>query len=220
MGENVDQKFIRLIQHKLDTNLNLADGSIGEFEFPQFIAIPESTFEKLGFDRQDVDELLFKYHLMEMIHEHKILSEPPRKEPKDMDSFDIKVQYLSRLKPSEWENVYVLEIYPWHYQKLHNMIFSNDPLRAIIYNAVTGVGLLRKKKFKFKNHQPEFMLFKKLYEVLNRPIKRDEMLEILKMKEGRNATIAINDLVKKIRSRTGLTTEELVLNNGDVTLSI
>lgn len=219
--ESADQKFVRLIRHKLESNLNLVEKGTGD-DFPCTIAIPESTFEKVGFDKQDVQELLQKYKLFGFIESYKMFSEiPPGGLMADHGPLGYKAyNFFSSIKPEEWENLYVLCVFPEDFENTYKQLFSDYIERKIQYNIVTGVGILRKKTFKFKDNQPEFFLFKQLYRKYNEPMKRDEVLTILKHADNKTATFAINELAKKIRTRTGLTPKELVLNNGNITLSI
>lgn len=97
----------------------------------------------------------------------------------------------------------------------------------IIYNEKTGIGHIGNKKFKFKDHKPEYRIFAKLYENMNKKLNRYDVLELAHFyEEGedinparRNAeTETINTVAKEIRKRTGLNTEQLVMNNGNLTL--
>lgn len=216
-----DQKFINLIGRKLESNLNLFEAGSGK-ELPHSIAVPESTFEKEGFDRQDINELLKKFQFLSVITEYKIYSKPLTvKEMTDGDVTAFKAyDFFLSLKPAEYENLYVLMVDTEEYLKFYNQLFAEKIVRPIKYNSSTGSGTLRRKDFKLKDNQPEFFLFKELYESYNEPIKRTKILKILNHPDDSDATFAINDLAKKIRSRTGLTTKELVLNNGNITLSI
>jgi hypothetical protein len=215
-----DQKFIRLINHKLGSNLNLIEKGSEDANLPLLIAVPQSTFEKIGFDKQDVDELLHKYQIFNVIYEYKHFSVMPSEEFM-MDILESKAyDFFAAVDPSEHEKVYVLMINPKGFEDAYKELIPDDSKRIIAYNAVTGFGTLRKKKFKFKDNQPEFALFKMLYKNPNEPVKRDVVLKILHKQDSKSATDAINALAKKIRTRTGLTTEELVLNNGNITLSI
>lgn len=106
---------------------------------------------------------------------------------------------------------------------IHDGLINNDSENAnriIKYNAASGTGILRDLPFRFKNDQPEYKLFERLYARKNRPIGRSEILNILEIKDSKMATLKLNDLAKKIRKRTTLTPQELVLNNGDMTLTI
>lgn len=91
---------------------------------------------------------------------------------------------------------------------------------GIYYNSITGKGWFKDKDFTFKDHQPEFRLFKELYGHIGETIKRFDVLIIMGKTEGtkNSQTNEINELVKKIRARTQLNTKELVQNNGNITL--
>lgn len=93
-------------------------------------------------------------------------------------------------------------------------------LPKIVYNDKTGIGITENKRFKFKNHQPEFRIFAEMYKNINNPIIRGEVLKISACKElGEDTkTYFINELTKKMRKRTGLTKDNIVNNNGDLTL--
>ncbi len=103
----------------------------------------------------------------------------------------------------------------------------NEELPKIKYNSQTGVGQVNNKKFKFKDHQPEYRVFKLLYERMNKKVLRYEILlatHFYEDGEDQNParkiseTNDINEVTKKIREKTGLNTEQLVNNNGNLTL--
>ena len=218
--ETVDQKFCRLIKHKLDSNLNIVERGYSD-GIPSWVGIPESTFEKIGFDKQDILEMLKKYRIFGFINDYKMFSELSSHSFSETNPLESKADdFFSNVHPSEWENLYVLSISNKKFEDIYKQLFNDYPGRIIQYNSVTGVGVLRKKVFKLKDDQPEFFLFKDLYENPNESIKRADVLKILKRDDDSTATFAINELAKKIRLRTGLTTKELVLNNGNITLSI
>lgn len=98
---------------------------------------------------------------------------------------------------------------------------------SIEYNSITGIGVVNTKKFKFKDHQPEYRVFKLLYENINKKVLRyDILLATHFYEDGEdqdparkiNETNDINEVAKKIREKTGLNTEQLVNNNGNLTL--
>jgi hypothetical protein len=216
-----NQRFIRLIGHKIGSNLNLFEAGSEEENRPLLIAVPESTFEKIFFDKQDVSELLRKYQFEGVFYEYEYFSDMPQKKYADMGILESKAyDFFSAVEPAEREKVYVMMVNQTEFENTYKALFSDSIKRIIAYNPVTGVGTLRKKNFKFKDNQPEFILFKMLYENFNEPVKRELVLKTLHKQEGKTATLAINDIAKKIRTRTGLTTKELVLNNGNITLSI
>jgi len=104
------------------------------------------------------------------------------------------------------------------------------PEAEIHYNKNTGIGYANGKRFIFKNHQPEFVVFSHLYLNINHPITKKEILKFCQYDENRPITSEgqsyhyakgayfINNLAKKIRKRTGLTPDQVALNNGDLTL--
>lgn len=106
----------------------------------------------------------------------------------------------------------------------------------ISYNTKTGVGYAN-KRFKFKNDQKEFSVFAEMYNKVNEPISRQRILELSGYKETgveglellsnnpkrkpaihTTATYLINELAKKMRKRTGLNKDQIVNNNGELTL--
>jgi hypothetical protein len=92
----------------------------------------------------------------------------------------------------------------------------------IFYDKETGLGYINSKKFKLKDNQPDYGVFAKLYHRIGKKLLRNEVLKIIGLEESEakrsTNTFAINDLAKKIRQRTGLNTEQLVNNNGNLTL--
>ena len=104
---------------------------------------------------------------------------------------------------------------------------SGKKMASIEYNPITGDGIVNTTSFKFKDHQPEYRLFKLLCEKVNNKIQRYDVLVAIHFYEdgadiepARKSleTEEINKVVKKIRGKTGLTTKQLVNNNGNVTL--
>lgn len=108
----------------------------------------------------------------------------------------------------------------------------------INYNQNTGIGYADNKRFKFKNHQPEFFVFAEMYQNINKPVLKNRVLELSGHKEDANeggfekladsprrkssisvsSTYLVNELAKKMRTRTGLNTDQIVNNNCDLTL--
>ena len=114
--------------------------------------------------------------------------------------------------------LYVIQLDKEKFFNLYNNINKKSDL-GIYYNPITGKGWVKGKIFTFKDHQPEFLLFEKLYKNINTTIKRNEVLNITGTSPNiKMTTFYINDLVKKIRMRTQLNTQELVQNNGNITL--
>lgn len=118
--------------------------------------------------------------------------------------------------------------------------FAQSPIPEIYYNCQSGIGFVDGKRFKFKDDQPEFKVFSELYKNINKPLFREKVLRLsnfYKEDEGSDisniiligkqkrkksqytsATYFINALAKKIRERTGLNINQLVNNNGNLTL--
>jgi hypothetical protein len=228
MSETIDQQFTKMLMRKVETSLDFRPPEKeAEYGMPYYIVIPHSTFIKMGFDQADIGNILAKYKIFGAVSAYKKFDNIPGYDfTPSMDHFEMQAQdYFNKLHPedSEWETIYVLEINKEKLDWMHDGLIdedAHDTDRIIKYNAVSGAGVLRDKNFKFKNHQPEFKLFERLYAHKNRPIERSEILKILGIEESKNATLKINDLAKKIRTRTTLTLQELVLNNGDITLTI
>ena len=96
----------------------------------------------------------------------------------------------------------------------------------ISYNEVTGRGHAV-KEFSFKDNTSEFRVFKLLYENINNKITRYDILvtahfyeegEDIDKERKSQETFKINEIVKNIRTKTGLDTKQLVNNNGNLTL--
>ena len=88
---------------------------------------------------------------------------------------------------------------------------------GIFYNPITGIGWANGKKFKFKDQKPNFILFGKLYARIGNRVTKEEIWDIIRH-EGN--MIAINDVAGELREKTGLNVDELVLNNGNLTLAL
>ena len=104
-------------------------------------------------------------------------------------------------------------------------------LPLIEYNEATGKGeVVGKKKFKFKDGSPEYKVFKILYTKLGKKPAKLERQDVLitvdfykdyekpDLTRKTAETALINDIAKNIREKTGVNTEELVNNNGSLTL--
>lgn len=108
---------------------------------------------------------------------------------------------------------------------------------GIYYDKYTGVGYAYGRRFKFKNDQPEFLIFAEMYDDINRPLARARVLQLANYEKSEDetfeklsdnpkrkssshtsATYFINELAKKMRGMTGLSIDQLVNNNGDLTL--
>jgi hypothetical protein len=94
---------------------------------------------------------------------------------------------------------------------------TTNPFLGIYYNSITGIGWSNCKKFKFKDQKPNFILFGKLFERIGNRVAKEEIWDIIGH-EGN--MIAINDVAGELREKTGLNTDELVLNNGNLTLAL
>jgi len=119
----------------------------------------------------------------------------------------------------------------WTLKKERPTVKATGPVSVatanISYNEKTGIGRVGSTKFKFKDHKPEYRIFAKLYENINKKLDRYDVLELAHFYEygeepdpaRKNAeTETINTITKEIRKRTGLNTEQLVMNNGNLTL--
>ncbi len=117
------------------------------------------------------------------------------------------------------------------YEKNWNLKpIEENKLPIIIYNEITGIGTVNGNNFRFARGRKGgmmFRLFARLYKRMNQSINRFDVLEAISFYESgqesdsNNSTLetkAITNVVSKIRDKTGLNQQELVVNNGDVTL--
>lgn len=99
---------------------------------------------------------------------------------------------------------------------------GNAGPKGVYYNPNTGVGYAYSKRFKFKNDQSDFLIFAEMYKNINCPVSRNEILKMIGYEEigakDTMATYKINEVVKKMRNMTGLNTDQIANNNGDLTL--
>lgn len=105
---------------------------------------------------------------------------------------------------------------------------QNKILPVIEYNPTTGMGVVNSdKKFKFKDGSPEHNIFNQLYSKMPKKLPRQDVLiagEFYQDYENPDPTkktletAFINDKVISIREKTGLNTEQLVNNAGNLTL--
>jgi hypothetical protein len=94
---------------------------------------------------------------------------------------------------------------------------KKDSKKIITYNNITGMGRVDHHPFKFKNHQPEFRLFSDLYDNMNTAVPF-ERVKVLIGGESHSWSQRITTLVTKIKRRTKLTKDDIVQNNGSLTL--
>ncbi len=104
---------------------------------------------------------------------------------------------------------------------------SDEP--GIIYNDVTGVGKINGKKFKLKDGKPDYRVFKMLYGKIGKKLERQDVLiaggfyedhETADPARRGDETSFINEIAKSLREKTGLNTEQLVNNDGNLTLAL
>ena len=123
-------------------------------------------------------------------------------------------------------------------------IIETEP--KLLYNLETGMGYFEDKEFKFRDGTIEFKLFNEAYQNYGKKVKREKVIEILNIsKEEKNndpskvfsafseysgsrpkkrttrevtITESLNNVVKKIRTKTGLSPKQFVNNLGNITL--
>ncbi len=104
---------------------------------------------------------------------------------------------------------------------------SADGLPLIEYNTESGRGRANNKKFKFKDGNPEYHIFKQLYLRMGKKLERQDVLIAGGFYQDHEApdparvtdeTGFINDIAKTIREKTGFNTEQMVNNGGNLTL--
>lgn len=100
-------------------------------------------------------------------------------------------------------------------------------LPTVSYNPVSGYGYIGDRKFKFVDGTPEYRVFGKLYENINKKLGRYDVLEIGHFYEDGEEpnptkktleTAFINGVTKTMREKTGLSVEQIVQNRGNLTL--
>lgn len=118
------------------------------------------------------------------------------------------------------DNYFTLEILP-AFQKIFEAVLLklNQPAGApvgVYYNKEPGVGYAR-KRFKFKRGSDSYKVFPEMYEHINTPVVEQRIKELLNF-EGTGFYERTNKLAKAIRRPTDLTSNEVILNNGSLTL--
>jgi len=110
--------------------------------------------------------------------------------------------------------------------RLEDPQLANEPISKIspetYYSARTGRGSKDGKTIRFVKNKKPFSLFNALLKARNNELVRSSVMEVLGLKSSDNNTFiarTISDVVCQIRKTTHLSQEELVLNNGDITLS-
>lgn len=91
------------------------------------------------------------------------------------------------------------------------------------YAIETGIGKIKGKEFKLEEGKNPSLILKALSD--KKQLRRAEVIGLLELDSDDNAkgsrsanTLAINDVVKRLRKTTGLSAKELVNNNGNITL--
>lgn len=112
-------------------------------------------------------------------------------------------------------------------KKTDEIELKND-LPVVIYDTSTGLGsVLNGKDFKFKYNSKEFRLFRELHNNINTMVKRYDVVVAIELYEDGDKekperrsldTEAISRTANKIREKTGLTTDQLVNNDGNLVL--
>ncbi|MES2436994.1 MAG: hypothetical protein V4519_03190 [Patescibacteria group bacterium] len=112
--------------------------------------------------------------------------------------------------------------------RLNNMDGQVNELPNIEFNPTTGIGCVNSiRDFRFKDGSPEHMIFTQLYSRLTKKLSRQDVLIAGSFYEDYDKpdpskktleTTFINDRAKSIREKTGLNTQQLVMNAGNLTL--
>ena len=92
---------------------------------------------------------------------------------------------------------------------------SDEPV-GVYYEKEAGIGYAR-KRFKFKRGSDTYKVFPELYERVGIPVPQERVKELLDF-AGTGYYERANGTAKAIRRATDLTADELVLNNGSLTL--
>jgi hypothetical protein len=208
------------------------------------LEIPIEILEREGFSIAEAELLIDKmdktadHHFIKVndTHNNKLIASGismPHSTDKvtrliiDIESVGTLEDIKSHLESFERNLEEVRKIQPVHAVKEIVSTSANEKLPAIEYNTQTGMGRVNNKKFKFKDGTSEYRLFSLLYENIGKKVGRYEVLLATQFYEdGENQDIArkaaettnINDVMKTMREKTGLTPDELVNNNGNITL--
>lgn len=120
---------------------------------------------------------------------------------------------------------------PKHFNKVIKKYSNAINTKDLSYDPETGIGYFENNKFRFRTNSKLYNVFTELYKKRNRKITQGKILSLIKFysdKYKRDPDItpesdeisAINKIAVKIRSRVGLTNEQLVMNKGCLILSI
>ena len=98
----------------------------------------------------------------------------------------------------------------------------------VYYDEATGTGEVNGEKFRLKKGSKDELLFTALCENIDKAVPRINILRIISFyrpdekqpqeHRRKDETYSINEIIKSLRRKTGLTTKMLVNNNGDITL--
>ncbi|MEI8061331.1 MAG: hypothetical protein WCG99_03510 [Candidatus Berkelbacteria bacterium] len=112
------------------------------------------------------------------------------------------------------------------------IVFSDVEVNAVAsekkiswFNPVTGRGLIKKKKFRLIQGKPNYIIFYALLQSVKQSLKRDKVIKLLDLyPETKNFipenSAKISQYVKQLRNTTGLTYNDIIQNNGTITLII
>jgi len=188
------------------------------------INIPDCKFTEEGLDLDDINSALLGFLRKKKIENYEHFY--------GWMTHSGGINISSEIAPVN-ENDY--GIYEIKLNEKEMIFFQQEPIPEIHYNSKTGIGFIGLKRFKFKDNQTEYKVFPELYKNINRKVLRKKLLDLIGFTESKelsnqydskgnkligkqSATYKINELVKKIRKRTGLNTNQLVNNNGNLIL--
>lgn len=96
--------------------------------------------------------------------------------------------------------------------------WEDDGPARVYYEEGSGKGYAR-KGFKFKRSSDSYKVFPAMYESIGTPIANEHIKELIGFPlKGTGYAERVNGIAKAIRRSTGLTADEVVLNDGSLTL--
>lgn len=212
--DSPDLRLLELIEGQMDLR----------YDQSNCIGIHKSQFEKSGFDEYDTPKILNKWKMFDVIKSWKYFEKDEDKEMTLTLEYFKKYGYdqkknkeycFKNFPENQRSNLYILEIDFVGLTEISKEM-SASKNKGVYYNTETGIGWANGKRFIFKAQKQNYLLFKKLYENINKPISKEEIWDVCGHKDNK---LFINEVAKELREKTGFSKNELVLSNNSLILS-
>lgn len=91
---------------------------------------------------------------------------------------------------------------------------------GIFFDEKTGRGYANGKTFKLQKSKTPYKIFEAIYQNFNNPLHKEKVISLMGISDKSDSTqmYSINQAAKDLRTRTGLGTNAIVLNFGEISL--